>query len=173
MFDEAFTICNSTVDIVQGSVFGDIQCADLFQYKEQFEANIAKIPNEILETGITPLYSNLPECNSSNSTTMKDESALINLDCYAWLSVSPFATNSIDSIGLDIMKGIGFSGRITILDKFEAVGEGKVSSEAILQNDSTTLLKSDYVYNASLDRCFWNTKSKFLFVGIYKDKPFG
>ena len=127
MFGEAISICELTAEVAQGSIFEDIPCNDLADYKAKFETSISRIPTEILLTGITPLYGDLPKCSSVNATHgSADDSAVINLKCYAYLSISPFAENSIESIGLPIVQGIGFSGKISFLDKFEAVGEGKV-----------------------------------------------
>ena len=99
-----------------------LECDGLQDFHDGLSSGIDLIPQDILVTGIMPLYPDKEGCN----VTSKNEGANVNLDCYAYLSVSPLTDNRIDAIGLDIERGIKFAGRLNLFNKFEAIGEGKV-----------------------------------------------
>lgn len=122
MFEEVIEICNNANDATDELI---LPCNGLQDKLDEFEAGFELISRDILETGITPL--NSTECNGDNNSTSAPKSTDINLDCYAYMSISPFSENSIESIGLDIERGISFAGQLTLFDKFEAAGRGKVS----------------------------------------------
>ena len=88
------------------------------------------LPRSVRKSGITPLDDTNPKCQGANDTEAladpSNDQELV-LDCYAWVAISPFAENTIDSIDLTIPKGIGFSGRINLFDRFEVEVEAQVS----------------------------------------------
>ena len=147
MMSEKVRVCESDHQQNYGFMYEDLAtCESLQDTKDKFTAAIAMLPRSVLETGVTPIRQNNPICNSiaqptsfenstklsnssaSNPTSSKEmaDKALVNLDCYAYLTISPFAENTISTIGLTVPRGIGFSGKIRILDKFEAAVEGLV-----------------------------------------------
>ena len=135
---------------MHGFMYEDMStCERLYGNKETFAAAVAMLPQSVLNTGITPIRTDDPVCQSApqptdfdNSTSLNNmtnsstsgsassqemaEKALVNLDCYAYLTVSPFTENTISTTGLTVPRGIGFSGKLNVLDRFEAAGEGLV-----------------------------------------------
>ena len=85
------------------------------------------LPNDVLVSGITPYDEDAEGCETAGNTTaqMLGEEQL-NLDCYAYLIVSPFLENSIEEINLDIPKGISFGGTLNLFNLFVARMEAKV-----------------------------------------------
>jgi len=89
---------------------------------------IAGLPTSVLESGITPVNADDPtiSCGPVNTTALATGEEELNLDCYAWVAISPFGENEIESINLNIPKGIGFSGRLKLFDFFEVEAEAQV-----------------------------------------------
>ena len=151
MMSEEVEACEMVGQQEYGFIYQDLSAyKSLQESKEKITAAVAMIPRSVLKTGITPIRRDDPMCKSApqptdfaNSTRLNitvpnssapdspsskemAEKALLNLDCYAYLSISPYAENTISTTGLTVPRGIGFSGKINVLDKFEAAGEGLV-----------------------------------------------
>ena len=78
-------------------------------------------------SGITPLNPDATECQGADNTTaLANGDQQLVLDCYAWVAISPFADNEIEAIGLTIPKGIGFSGKLNLFNRFLIEAEAQV-----------------------------------------------
>lgn len=118
LFQEVTEECNALNQVVDSI----LECDKVEDLHDGLSSGIDLIPQEVLVTGITPLYPDKEGCNDTSNNV----GAKVNLDCYAYLSVSPLTDNRIEATGLDIERGIKFAGRLNLFDKFEAIGEGKV-----------------------------------------------
>lgn len=88
---------------------------------------ISGLPNDVKISGITPLNDNATEClGTDNYTALASGDQQIELDCYAWVAISPFADNEIEAINLVIPKGIGFSGKLNLFNSFVVEAEAQV-----------------------------------------------
>jgi len=95
------------------------------------------LPDYVRESSITPLNASNPVCGPVNTTALATGEEKLNLDCYAWVAISPFGENEIESINLNIPKGIGFSGRLNLFDQFEVEAEAQVR-DYILEGTSSS-----------------------------------
>lgn len=84
------------------------------------------LPGSVLKSGITPLDADNSTCGPVNTTALATGKEKLNLDCYAWVSISPFGENEIESINLNIPKGIGFSGKLNLFNEFIVEAEAQV-----------------------------------------------
>jgi len=89
---------------------------------------ITGLPRSVLESGITPVNADDPtiSCGPVNTTALATGEEELILDCFAWVAISPFGENEIESINLNIPKGIGFSGKLNLFDLFIVEAEAQV-----------------------------------------------
>ena len=92
----------------------------------KLDSLIDGLPDYVLESGITPLNADDPACGPVNTTALATGEEELILDCYAWVAISPFGENEIESINLKIPKGIGFSGRLNLFNLFIVEAEAQV-----------------------------------------------
>ena len=92
-----------------------------------FEDLISGLPQDVLQSGISPIDQNAVGCEGTgNSTAQANSEEELNLDCYAYVAVSPFAQNEIESINLVVERGISFGGKLNLFNVYEVTAEAKV-----------------------------------------------
>jgi len=101
-------------------------------FEDDLNQLVADLPQSVLDSGITSPNAEKPECmNSGNSTAQASGEEQLDLDCYAYVAISPFATNRIESIDLEVPRGISFAGKLNLFDQFVVQAEAKVSGFTI------------------------------------------
>ena len=88
---------------------------------------IKELPSDVRVSGITPFNEDNPQCETlGNKTAQMLGEEKLNLDCYVYFIVSPLATNEIESLNLEIPRGISFGGKLNLFNRFVARMEAKV-----------------------------------------------
>jgi len=87
------------------------------------------LPSSILDSGITPPDSAVACDSLGNKTAQALGEESLNLDCYAYVALSPFSTNTIESINLEIPRGISFAGKLNLFDLYQVQVDAKVRSD--------------------------------------------
>ena len=78
---------------------------------------VSQLPTDVLTSGIRPFNPNNPACATLGNTIKqilgKEQ---LNLDCYAYFAVSPFLSNRIEQLNLDVPRGISFGGTLNLFN---------------------------------------------------------
>jgi hypothetical protein len=85
---------------------------------------ISGLPKAVLDSGITPF--DATKCVELNTTKQALGEQSVDLNCYAYVVVSPLAENYIEAIDLTIPRGISFGGKLNLFDIFEIRTEAQI-----------------------------------------------
>lgn len=87
------------------------------------------LPQDVLVSGISPPDANAASCstNSNNSTALAVGDEELDLNCYAYVAISPLSQNEIEPIGLTIERGISFAGKLNLFNQFVIQAAAHVS----------------------------------------------